>query len=72
MKKTKQPPPTGNGTPIWPLVIADMQARDAIGRERYGTPLRAHNGRDALQDLFEELLDAAAYTRQLIEERKSK
>lgn len=45
-------------------VIADMEARDRLGRERYGTPLQPHNGRDVLQDLYEELLDACAYAMQ--------
>lgn len=66
-----QPLPAPNaGTPIWELVIADMRERDQIGRERYGTPLQAHNGRDALQDAYEEALDLAVYLRQAIEELK--
>lgn len=66
-----QPLPTPNDHPaIWPLVVADMQERDRVGRERYGTPLQAHNGRDALVDLYQELLDAVVYLRQVIEERK--
>ena len=64
-----QPAPTPNDSvPIWELVIADMQARDQLGRERYGTPLQAHNGRNALQDAYEEALDMAVYLRQAIEE----
>lgn len=59
-------------TPIWDLVIADMKTRDHVGRQRYGTPLQAHNGRDALQDAYEEALDLAVYLRQAIEERKGK
>lgn len=67
----EQPAPTTNdGTPIWELVIADMKWRDHLGRQRYGTPLQAHNGRDALEDLTQELLDAVVYTRQLKEEMK--
>jgi len=57
------------GQPAQELVIEDMQERDRIGRERYGTPLQSHNGRDALVDLYQELLDACAYIRQVIEER---
>lgn len=64
-----QPAPTGDGAEVWPLVIQDMQARDQLGRERYGTPLRAHNGRDALVDRYQELLDACVYARQEIYER---
>lgn len=66
-----QPPPKPNdSTPIWELVRADMMARDLKGRERYGTPLQAFNGRDALWDAYEEILDAAVYLRQAIEEAR--
>ena len=65
-----QPAPTTNvSTPVWDLVIADMKERDHVGRQRYGTPLQAGNGRDTLIDLYQELLDAVVYVRQLIEER---
>ena len=63
-----QPAPKPNdGVPIWELVVQDMKARDLLGRARYGTPLQAHNGRHALQDAYEEILDAAVYLRQAIE-----
>lgn len=66
-----QPPPVPNERPaIWDLVIADMRERDTVGRKRYGTPLQAGNGRDALVDAYQEALDLAAYLRQEIEERK--
>jgi len=65
-----QPDPTPNDRPaVWPLVIADMQARDRVGRERYGVPLQPHNGRDALADAYAEALDLAVYLRQAIFER---
>lgn len=69
MSEQPKPTPT-SGAPIWELVVADMKERDRIGRERYGTPLQAHNGRDALQDAYEEALDLAVYLRQAIEERR--
>jgi hypothetical protein len=47
-----------------------MVARDHVGRARYGTPLQAHNGRDALVDAYQEALDLVVYLRQAIEERK--
>lgn len=34
--------------PVWELVIEDMRQRDNEGRKKYGTPLQASNGRDAL------------------------
>jgi hypothetical protein len=65
-----QPLPTVNDHPIiQDLVVADIAARLKVGIQRYGTGLQPHNGRDALRDLYEELLDAATYTRQLIYER---
>lgn len=67
-----QPAPTSNDSvPIWELVITDMKERDAVGRERYGTPLQANNGRDALVDAYQEALDLAVYLRQAIEERNA-
>ena len=41
----------------------------ASGISRYGTGLQPFNGRDALRDLYEELLDAACDIRQAIAER---
>lgn len=81
---SRQPAPKPNDGPaIWDLVIESMcpatdpieravvedaRARDASGRAIYGTPLQAHNGRDALRDAYEEALDLAVYIRQAIEE----
>jgi hypothetical protein len=66
-----QPPPRpSDRRPIWELVVEDMQERDRVGRQRYGTPLQAHNGRDALVDAYQEALDLAVYLRQAIEERE--
>jgi len=68
---TDHPAPTprpGAGS-IQALVRADLEAREAVGIERYGTPLQAHNGRDALRDAYEEALDLACYLRQALAER---
>jgi hypothetical protein len=65
-----QPLPEVNGSQfIQDMVIADIEARKQVGIQRYGTALQAHNGRDALQDLYEELIDAAMYVKQLMVER---
>lgn len=70
MKIKDQPSPIHNSSAsIWDLVISDMQSRDKVGRERYGTPLQAFNGRDALVDAYQEALDLVVYLRQAIEER---
>lgn len=49
--------------PALPLLLADMEARDAAGRAKYGVPLTAGNGRDHLVDLYQEVLDGIAYAR---------
>lgn len=52
------------------LVQADIAARKKQGIKTYGKPLRANNGRNALQDAYEECLDMACYLKQAIEEQK--
>lgn len=65
-----QPMPTTSERPaIQDLVIADIEARKALGRTKYGTLLQAFNGRDALVDAYQEALDLCQYLRQAIEER---
>ncbi|HQT19114.1 hypothetical protein [Acidovorax sp.] len=53
----------------WSLVIADMAQRDVMGSDKYGTRLQPGNGRDSLQDAYEEALDLAVYLRTAIYER---
>lgn len=68
-----QPAPKPNGHPAaWPLVMKDMIERDQLGRQRYGTPLQPHNGRDTLLDAYQEALDLAVYLRTAIYERDGK
>lgn len=44
------------------LMAADlMRQRMVFGKDKYGTVLHEHNGRDAMRDLLEELADAVAY-----------
>jgi hypothetical protein len=68
----QQPRPAGQGPDITPLVIADLEARSAQGALKYGEPLRAFNGRDALADAYQESLDQTQYLRQEIEERRAR
>lgn len=64
-----EPAPNHNDSrPIWELVIEDMRARDNAGRQKYGTPLQANNGRNPLVDAYQESLDFCVYLRQAIEE----
>ena len=54
---------------ITDLVVADIREREAVGHKKYGKPLLPNDGRDSMQDLYEELLDAAQYIRKFMEER---
>lgn len=58
--------------PVWDDVVADMKARDEFGRSKYGKPLMIHDGRDTLQDAYEEALDLAVYLKKAIIERNRK
>lgn len=78
-----QPPPSKGYGDMWRSLIdrltargqideetaALMEERRHLGIERYGTPLQAGNGRLAVVDLLQELLDALVYTEQVAEER---
>jgi len=68
-----QPLPIPNKFPeIWKLVIIDMNHRNEFGISKYQTALQPFNGRDALKDAYEEILDAAVYLKQAIYERDNK
>lgn len=65
-----QPLPVRNGSrDIQSMVIDDIRGRRELGIRRYGTALQAGNGRDALQDAYEEGLDLVCYLKQLMVER---
>jgi len=64
----KQPTPKGSGNPILGMVLTDLTNRALEGKEKYGEPLLAHNGRNPLWDAYQEALDLAMYLRQAIEE----
>jgi hypothetical protein len=49
-------------------IHADLIARAEMGKAKYGTLLMTHNGRDALIDLQQEVLDAVMYAAQYLEE----
>lgn len=54
---------------IQDLVIEDMEDRKKLGIEKYGKLLYKDTaGRNHLQDLYEELLDACCYIRARIAE----
>lgn len=54
------------------LAIAHVQARRMQGIATYGTPLQAHNGRNAGRDVLDEQCDAAQYALQKYEETENR
>jgi hypothetical protein len=66
-----QPMPTPGEQVVLHHVINDLNARAEMGLHKYNTLLMTNNGRDALQDLFEELLDAVMYLKQFMLEREN-
>ncbi len=65
-----EPNPTKGQKTIYPLVIADIEERAKVSKPKYGKYLESHNGRNALIDAYQEVLDLAMYLRQRIEEEK--
>jgi len=69
----REPAPVGGGAEVWPTLCEWLEAagyaelaehgraRDAYGRAVYGQPLRVGDGRSALVDAYQELLDGAVY-----------
>lgn len=64
-----QPLPSEGQQNVSEAVKADLDERIRLGIQRYGKPLQTFNGRDALLDLYQELLDAVHYVKQAIMER---
>lgn len=54
---------------VFTELIADLQARDAVGMTEYGAELETWNGRDAGLEAYEEWLDQGAYLTQVRLER---
>ena len=67
-----EPMPQPGTVEIAPLVLADIQARIEMGRQKYGTTLQANNSRDCLMDAYQEAIDLVMYLRQVIAERDGK
>lgn len=70
LSKAEPAPIKNDSRPIWDMVVQDIRDRDEAGRKKYGTPLQAGNGRDALVDAYQEALDLVVYLRKEIEERR--
>lgn len=68
---TPQPAPLAGEQNVIDLVSADFEERASAGLKKYGTLLQVGNGRDALWDLYQELIDACMYVRQAIAEKET-
>jgi hypothetical protein len=70
MYKQTTPPRAGN-IRVLDAVLSDLKSRAEMGRKKYGHYLETNNGRNALQDAYEECLDLCMYLKQrLMEEEK--
>lgn len=66
-----QPKPIPNNEkPVWEAVIEDFKKRDELGFKKYKTRLQAFNGRNSIQDCYEEASDLLVYLKQYTIERK--
>lgn len=68
--RDQKAPVANNTEAIHDLVREDLAERLAFGTRKYGTPLQAHNGRDALLDAYEEALDLCVYLKQALVEKE--
>jgi len=55
---------------IFEQVKQDIEQRAEKGIKKYGERVKFYNGRDALQDAYEEALDLAMYLKQAIIEKE--
>ena len=67
-----QPTPLPGSTEVLPLVISDLEARAVMGEKKYGTRLMVENGRDHLEDAWQEWLDYGMYLRAALEQQRRK
>jgi hypothetical protein len=66
----EQPDPVPNDRPsLHDLLVKDILERKQLGLARYGTIIQPFNGRDQLQDCYEEQLDQLVYLKAALIER---
>lgn len=67
----EQPPPRTGVTDVHSAFLGLVQERYVRGLRTYGTPLQTFNGRDALRDAIEEVIDLGKYLTQEWLERQA-
>lgn len=66
-----EPPPVDGEKIVVDELIKDLHHRKQFGFGKYGTYLMSNNGRNALVDLYQELLDAVIYCKQIMIETEN-
>lgn len=69
--ESDQPLPVPGQQNVQDAMVAATRQREQFGKAKYGTSLMTHNGRDALQDAWEESADLFAYLTQALLERNA-
>ena len=64
-----QPLPKPGRLPVQQILIHAIEERREHGIRKYGRALETHNGRDAMQDAWEEVMDLLLYLTQIRLER---
>lgn len=64
-----QPDPKPGKQVVLHEVLKDFTDRAEAGKLKYGTYLETHNGRDALMDMYQEMIDMVMYAKQALMER---
>lgn len=67
-----EPQPVGHGQKVLPFVLDQLRRRAEMGKAKYGDFLKIDNGRDAIMDAYQELLDLTMYLGQAILEREER
>lgn len=70
MSVRPEPNPFPGTKEILPELLRDIQIKAESGQVKYGTLLQTNNGRRALADLYQELIDACFYIKQELMERE--
>ena len=73
LESTEQPAPivTDDSKAVAKELFEYMQKRVQDGERKYGAPLNSFNGRNAAEDMRDELFDALIYAQQMVMERES-
>ena len=67
-----QPPPIVGTRDVLTEAVYALHVRSAVGVQKYGTRLQTENGRDALEDWYQEQCDAFMYATQFILEYRTR